>query len=526
VPSPHAPSLQPADLIWIASDLHLDAVLDRATTVAARHTGATGVVLVLRHDRSDPDASGQLGRWQTFGIDDATAVELYASSGDPGPAADPGGTGVPLTRRHHPQTGETVLRVSCATGAHRVADLILAHPSPHGFDAVPTEDLVLLGDVIGVALHNALSYSSSERRREAAELAAAVDQALTPPYSLAEPLTRIAAGGLRIAGARTAAVVSGSEHGVDVAMAAGEHSDELPDLLDGVADLVRAAQGDGEEFSTRVRDHVVWGVPLRPEHAYTGVLVLLLDPASAARTAEERLLVSTFVRHASLVLDHGLLQQERQDAVVAADRDRIARDLHDVVIQQLYATGLKLRASRAGGSSGATDDLVSEAMGDLDVSIRDIRSTIFELERGASASLRGDVAALVREYEPALGFSAVVRTWGPIDSLVGDHQAAQAVVVLREALSNCARHAGAHRCEVEVAVQEGWLSVQVADDGRGPQQGDRPGNGLRNLERRAAELGGHLVLEPAVPRGTCLRWRVPLADQPGSTGSPEAPGEL
>lgn len=522
MPSPHARSLQPAALISIASDLDLDAVLERATAVVADHTRVAGVVLALRAHQSDPDAPAPIGRWHSHGVDEAAAVELWATLGGPGSSVHDDDLRHEGTVTRHPETGQVVLRTACAAGDHVIADLILIHPDPDRLRALASTDLALLGRVIGVALHNALRYSSSERRREAAELAAAVDQALTPPYSLTEPLTRIATGGLRIAGARAAAVVTASEHHVDIATASGELAVDLRQVLDEIADLVRTAQEDGREFSTRLGDCVVWGVPMRPEHAYTGVLVLLLDPVTSVRSAEERLLLTTFVRHGSLVLDHGLLQQQRQDAVVAADRDRIARDLHDVVIQQLYATGLKLRASTASSPAGATDDLVSEAMGDLDESIRDIRSTIFELERGASASLRRDVTALAREYEPALGFAPAVRTWGPIDSLVGDHEAAQATVVLREALSNCARHADARTCEIDVAVQDDWLSVHVVDDGRGPQHADRPWSGLRNLERRASDLGGDMVLEQVTPRGTSLRWRVPLTGHPASAPPEDA----
>jgi signal transduction histidine kinase len=97
-----------------------------------------------------------------------------------------------------------------------------------------------------------------------------------------------------------------------------------------------------------------------------------------------------------------------------------------------------------------------------------------------------------------------------VDSVVERDLAEQATVVLREALSNCARHARAARCEVDVSAEAGWLTLQVVDDGCGPGHGDGPRSGLRNLAARAGELGGTLALEPAEPRGTRLRWRVPL----------------
>jgi signal transduction histidine kinase len=157
---------------------------------------------------------------------------------------------------------------------------------------------------------------------------------------------------------------------------------------------------------------------------------------------------------------------------------------------------------------------VEEVVRDLDVTIRDIRSTIFDLERGREASLRAGVAALVREYEPALGFLPGVRTWGPLNSLVSCGLAEQAMAVLREALSNCARHAAADHCAVEVSVEDGWLVLDVVDDGRGPCGAEEGSgahrSGLRNLRRRAEELGGELVVERQVPHGTRVTWRVPV----------------
>ena len=119
----------------------------------------------------------------------------------------------------------------------------------------------------------------------------------------------------------------------------------------------------------------MWGVPLDPEHAFAGVVVLLLDDAHPAPSADDRELLDAFVRHCSLVLDHAVLQQERQHAVLAADRDRIARDLHDGVIQRLYATALKLRAGiRSGEDANGHGD---EAVREIGDSIRDIRGTVF-----------------------------------------------------------------------------------------------------------------------------------------------------
>lgn len=509
--------LRRSDLLAIVSVLDLDTVLERAVTIAADRTGAGIVVLaVLDDDVLGPSPAAEplaRPRLLTHGTTSGAATDLRSRLGHRGltrPLATPGADDPEVVRLYDPEGGE-VMRVPVLVADRVLADLLVADPPPGGFDDATVESIADLGRVTGVAAFNALTYALSERRREAVELTSAVDRSLRAPFRLDAPAARIAEGALRIARARTAAVVTADDRGVDVAAVAGVRTGELPRLLAGVADRVVRAQADGVDFTALVDGLTVWGLPLSPDHAYAGLVVLVLDDEHPRVPAGSRDLLRSFVAHASLVLDHGLLQQERQHAVLAADRDRIARDLHDVVVQRLYAAGLGLRAAAGRSPDGRADAAhVVEVARDLDDSIRDIRGTIFELERARTTSLRSDVVALAREFEPALGFVPVVRTWGPVDSVVERDLAEQATVVLREALSNCARHARAGRCEVDVAAEAGWLTLQVVDDGCGPGHGDGPRSGLRNLAARAGELGGTLALEPAEPRGTRLRWRVPL----------------
>ncbi|UFN43211.1 sensor histidine kinase [Nocardioides okcheonensis] len=518
-----APEMRRSDLLSVVSVLDVDEVLERAATIGAERTGAGAVVLALVDER--PVAPGgddvlDEPRVTARGTDLPRALALRDRLGDAGLEGAPGERPEHEVVRLRDAAGDEVLRVPVVVSGRLFADLLLLDPPADGFADDDVESISVLGKVTGVAVRNALSYHLNEKRREAAELAAAVDQSMRPPFLLAEPTSRIADGALRISGARAAAVVAASSDGMDVLATAGDVDADLPHLLDEVADRVRAAEADGRGFVVRAGGRPVWGLPLSPAHAPAGVVVLVLDPARSHPSAEDRALLSSFVRHGSLVLDHGVLQQERQHAVLAADRDRIARDLHDVVIQRLYATALRLRTGAREGRGD--DEHVSEAIREIGDSIREIRGTIFELERGRSASLRSDVLGLAREYGPALGFVPVVRTWGPVDSLVGEDLAGQATVVLRELLSNCVRHAGAGRCEVDLAVESGWFSLQVCDDGRGMPDGDVATSGLRNLRSRATDLGGELFVEPAEPRGTRVRWRVPLDPQAGSVASPAA----
>jgi signal transduction histidine kinase len=154
---------------------------------------------------------------------------------------------------------------------------------------------------------------------------------------------------------------------------------------------------------------------------------------------------------------------------------------------------------------------------DLDVTIRDIRSTIFNLEQSHDASLRADLRAVVKEYVPVLGFTPLVRTGGPVDTAVPQSTGRQALAVLREALSNVARHAEADAAVVEIEASAAELVLRVTDNGVG-LPAERQESGLRNVRRRAGELGGAVRFYAEEPHGTRLEWTVPLAtvvDHPG-----------
>ena len=236
----------------------------------------------------------------------------------------------------------------------------------------------------------------------------------------------------------------------------------------------------------------------------------LFDPVPTALAVEDRELLASFADQAGLALDRAQAIVDREEAAVISDRERIARDLHDVVIQRLFATGLQIQgiASLAGASE--IGSRLDQAVDDLDLTIKAIRGTIFELQHRQSDSLRAEIRGLVREYVPVLGFAPVVLTSGPIDSAVPAGIREQLLPVLREAVSNVARHALADEAHIEVSVSEHELCLSVTDDGIGLAD-DRTESGLRNVRRRAAGLGGSVELTRNQPRGTTLVWRVPLA---------------
>jgi signal transduction histidine kinase len=222
--------------------------------------------------------------------------------------------------------------------------------------------------------------------------------------------------------------------------------------------------------------------------------------------------LAAFAAQAAVALELAERRRDAERLAVVRDRDRIARDLHDLAIQRLFATGLSLEGvgRRLQGSSSSDAERVGRAVDDLDETISLIRTTIHGLQPSTGTARRVGVRArLVAEVDAAsrtLGFTPALRMSGPVDTLVppdvGDHL----VAVVREALSNVARHAGARSAEVGLVVGD-EISLTVHDDGRGlPADAQR--SGLANLERRAHDLGGVFSAGAAQP-GTVLRWRIP-----------------
>ena len=200
-------------------------------------------------------------------------------------------------------------------------------------------------------------------------------------------------------------------------------------------------------------------------------------------------------------------------AELVSERERIARDLHDDVIQRLFATGLSLEATAQGVDDPAMVERITGAVEDLNVSIRQIRSTIFELNRQPSGvtSLRSDVLAVCDDATAVLGFRPSCDIRGPIDSSVADQTGSHLLLCLREALSNVARHASASRVRVEVTVDPRRLLLEVVDDGTGyrPTPG-RPSSGIDNMRVRAEALGGSFSIATGGDGGTVVVWSVPL----------------
>jgi signal transduction histidine kinase len=225
---------------------------------------------------------------------------------------------------------------------------------------------------------------------------------------------------------------------------------------------------------------------------------LVVGLASAAGTAIEKTRLHERVREMDLIEDRG----------------RIARDLHDTVIQRLFATGLGLQSvARLAEPIPELAERIQTSIDELDLVVRQIRSSIFELQTAEAypTGLRTKVMALGDDLSDALGAPPTFRFEGPIDTAVPDRIAGHLLATVGEALTNAARHAKATHVTVLVKVDPDQLQVTVDDDGRGPGPARAEGRGLANLASRAAELGGMSRLEERPGGGSRLRWSVPLA---------------
>ena len=255
------------------------------------------------------------------------------------------------------------------------------------------------------------------------------------------------------------------------------------------------------------------GVPIRVRDEVFGNLYLTDKRSGEVFTDVDEELVVSLAAAAGVAIENARLHTKLHELGLVHDRERIARDLHDTVIQRLFATAMSLQACARLVRSDPTEATarIEQAVDDLDLTVKHIRTAIFGLAQvhGDADHLRDELLSLVRESAGALGFEPRLLLDGPIDTGVDDRVGAELVATLREALSNVARHAQASRVDVEVLVDSD-LCLRVIDDGIGPPGPDaRRGKGLANMAARAHDLGGSLQLSAAPGGGTVVEWRTP-----------------
>jgi signal transduction histidine kinase len=435
------------------------------------------------------------------------------------------------------------------------------HPPMHGFLGVPvrirdevfgnlyltnkrggdefTEDdetvLVALGAAAAVAVENARLYEAARRQQRWIQASAEVTTRLLSGSEPGEVLTGVTRQARELSGADLAVLALPDEGGrrLTITYADGDGAAATRGLVlpagqslsgrvlatgERVASADFAADERAAHAARGAMTHIGPAVvfPLGVPGNVRGVLTVGRRHGAAAFPQALVDVVASFAAQAGVALELAASRAEAERVSLYEDRDRIARDLHDLVIQRLYATGMSLEGTMPMITRPEVASRITNAVDAMDDTIKDIRATIFALQaRGVvdRPDLRGDIVALVEEMTPMLGFAPSLRLGAGLAAPVRPQLAEQVIAALREALSNAARHAQAIEVDVTVDVDpDEMLTVLVTDDGIGIPA-DVKRSGLRNLTTRAQDLGGELRLSPADPGaatpGTRLEWRVP-----------------
>jgi signal transduction histidine kinase len=480
----------------ILGELSLSSVLRRIVSSARELVGARYAAMEVL----GPD--GELTELVEVGVDEERVC----------PAAGPSRTsvGVPVKVRDVVYGN---LRLTGRSGAG-------------GFSAEDQTTLEAFGVSAGIAIENARLFEQSGRRQLWAEAAAAVSSTLLDPDGGTDPVALIAETVLRLTRADAVSVVVPDEpETFRVRLARGLGAESIEGLVYSARHSVAAlaiATGRGVRLRTsedeatffvhlrRALDvGAVLGLPLHGSATSHGALVVARLRGRPAFDRSDLELGESFAAQAAIAMELAQARADQQRLVVLQDRERIARDLHDHVIQRLFAAGLTLEGLAGSLDPAAAARLVS-VVEDLDVTIRQIRNLIFRLQPAPTGrTLRSAVLEVVAEAAPVLGLEPDVAFAGPVDSVADETLVDDVVAVAREALSNVVRHARAHHVSLTVSASASDLAVVVSDDGRGAHDVTRR-SGLDNLAQRAARHGGSSELSGGPTGGTELRWTVPM----------------
>jgi signal transduction histidine kinase len=517
----------------ITDELDLAVVLRRIVEAACQMVnaryGALGVI----------GADGRLEQFIHVGIEDEIAEQighlpegkglLGALVDDPRPirlhriADDVRSVGFP---KHHPAMA-TFLGVPIRVREAVFGNLYLTEREGGDFTAEDAELVASLAATAASAIENARLYDEAGRRQAWLEASGEVTRELFS-VEVNHPLRMIAQRVHALAGADVVTVVLPDADGqrLIVEVATGERADRLTGLsYDADRTMARVAVESGrpvlladasaqQEYVVQLAEIIsvgpVMAVPLIGSGGARGALVVARVHGRHMFSTADLEMVTTFANHAAIALELADARADQQRVALLEDRDRIARDLHDHVIQRLFAAGLSVQSVAARLPDGASAGRLSQVIDDIDETIRQIRTSIFELRAhaGSRVSLRVRLGAVAAELTAALGFVPRMVFEGPVDTMTPADVADDVVAVVREGLTNVARHAAADAVTVTVAVADSQLSVLVADDGRGIGPAGRR-SGLANLRARAEKHGGALHLREQ--GGTTLRWSVPLS---------------
>ncbi len=496
---------------------------------------------------------GMLEQFVHTGMDGATVAAigdlpvgrglLAPSSEDPRPVRlasmrdDPRSVGVPAG---HPDL-VSFLGVPLQVRDEVYGHLYLADTEAGAFSQDDQVLVEALATTAGIAIDHARLFGESQRRERWTAVTTEITQELLSA-SEADALQLVADRVRELAGAALVAVVL--THG------------DVPPFSDVVVDRVSGSSGprvlgrrllarDGlvrqclntrrpqltDELMDELRDEddepaprylpveeygPAMALPLTSEVGMRGSILVLRDRGQPRFTELDLDVAASLADHAALALDRADARVARVRLDQVDDRDRIARDLHDHVVQRLYAAGLGIQSVRSALPEGPLPDRLGAQVDELDATIRQVRTTIFGLHDTSAddAGLRAKVLAVVAATGHLLTDPPAVTFRGPLDLLVDPPMHEDVEAVVREGLSNAGKHAKARNVEVAVEADPASLVVRICDDGVGVGSGSRR-SGLDNLRVRAEHRGGSFVVSTPDAGGTHLTWTVPLGAASG-----------
>ena len=517
-------------MLAIASGLELDSTLHRIITAAtelvdARY-GALGVL--------GPD--DDLSRFVYVGIDEQTRAQmgdlprghgvLGQLISDPRPlrltdlSKHPASVGFPP---NHPPM-RTFLGAPVRVRDEVYGNLYLTEKNGGEFTADDEVVVQALAAAAGIAVQNAKLYEEVIRRQRRLEAASEITTELLSGSTPERALHLVAKRAAQLCQAEAAFILLAPNRDrttYEIGAHAGLSADDVALIpTDGSGAIVEHVLTDGtpilEDISTLEDARPAGfgpaaGVPLRSEDVVTGVITVMRRAGGDAFRPDLLPLLASFADQASIVLELAVRQQTQHQLDLFADRDRIARDLHDHVIQRLFAAGMGLEGTLQRVREPDLQRRLRHTVDQLDQTVREIRTSIFDLHTtpaDAPASLRRRLLDITAEVTEDTALSPSVRISGPLDSAVPPELGEHAEAVVREAVSNAVRHARAARLEVDIHA-DSQLLIEVTDDGVGMPETTRR-SGLRNLDERAAKYGGTFRITPVAGGGTRVTWAVPL----------------
>ncbi|MBX9363170.1 GAF domain-containing sensor histidine kinase [Streptomyces sp. WAC04114] len=529
-------------VLSIGTDLDLDDVLRRITesavTLVDAQYGALGVL----------GDEGRIRQFITVGMDESTIEAIGHYPDGKGILGllikEPEPLRLPDLGRHSDSVGFPAGHPPMTTflGAPvRVRDQVFGNlyltDKRGGAEFDDDDEAVLrtLAAAAGVAIDNARLYEDTRRREQWLAASSELTRSLLSGTDTGRVLHQITATVRALSGADLVTLAVPFDGGDELVIEAaeGEGAEQVHGLVLPAAtpaakvyhsnqrvssSALSQEQQAGGGSAARIDLGPGFLLPLGgPEHV-RGVLQVANMAGGTEFTNATMTMISGFADQAALALEIAEHRREAEHLLVLSDRDRIARDLHDLAIQRLFASGLTLN-SVLGRISDRPQvaERVQRVVDDLDDTIKTVRGTIYALrERDRADSgggLRGNILTETDQAATVLGFTPALRMTGLLDTDVPDSHAEQLLAVLREALSNAARHAHATAVEVTAETDGSRLRLRVADNGRGIDPAVTRRSGLDNLRERATDLGGSFTLTPNEPTGTLVEWTVPLPPQ-------------